>query len=426
MNAFRSASRGEKSAVVALVLATLFFLVRDIVHQPFQDTGVDFPTHWLAAKAMQQGQSPYYGEHLYLGYNYPMFLAIIWYPLAWVPTVEAAEKIWDATNVLLVLLAGAALGWWLWPARALREGPGPEAFLARWWTLVVAFFLASYEPLHVVLYAANIEPWNLFFGGMFVVCMARRWDARAGVFLALFALIKVAPVLLILGVLGLRRYRAAAAFGATLAAYGLLLLVTGWWRWESALYTDTLPNIPHNWQGISLSIHRFLADSFAPEILGDAKRYGRFIFLLNVPLGMVYAACCAWQWWRRRADEELFLAFACFYVLLLSPLVEVTHFTWVAPAILLQLRAFARRAVSPGVFVMLAGLWVGVFLLHFILHWNWLPGDWATWKYQTIVLVYCVGASGAAAFLTPREGRATAPAAEPACATLEKEAPTPA
>lgn len=400
---FRSSPPKEKAFVVLLAAASAWLFAYHIVHKPFAVEGVDFVKHYEAAKAMLAGYSPYYEASPTHGYVYPVFVSLFHFPLGWFETRAGAEAAWDAANIAIVLFCAAVLG------RALRPGPGaggtaPGEFLHRWWGLVVFFFLASYDPLHVVLSVANVEPWNLLFGSLFVACFVRRRDHWAGVFLAAFALVKVGPAFLLLGVLALRRWRVAGAFAAFIAAYLLFLLATGWWREESTVYTERLPALPHYWQGISLSIHRLLAELRAPHLLAEGQQaaYAAFVFRVNILLGGAYAALCAWQFLRRGADEELFLAYAFFAVLVLSPLVEGTHFTWVAPAIALQLRAWGRGVLGPSALVLLVGLWCGVSMLHTLLGVASGPFGWPGWRFQTLVLAYCLVASAAAAFLAVR------------------------
>src|SRR5690606_23181681 len=82
---------------IALLIAVIGYnLVTEFIIGPVVSPGGEFGKHWVGAHERLEGRSPYYGpENVnYLGFNYPMFTAIIYTPLAFF-TVHTAEHIWD-------------------------------------------------------------------------------------------------------------------------------------------------------------------------------------------------------------------------------------------------------------------------------------------------------------------------------------------
>jgi alpha-1,2-mannosyltransferase len=208
-----------------ITLLVVFLAVR--AFQFFAFTGViqwgyDLSAYWRAAQAVLDGGSPYapfqlagaYSPQQQFLYVYPPFLAVLVAPLAAVvDDYRLANWLWAALGAAILAVVVVLV------ARRERLARGFDLFL-----LVVAAF--AYAPVVSELIIGNV---HLLILGLLAgawLALGRRsvgGDTAAGVLVAVAALIKVFPVLLVLWFLVTGRIRAAVA---SLVAMVVLVLAT--------------------------------------------------------------------------------------------------------------------------------------------------------------------------------------------------------
>ena len=183
----------------------------------------DFASYWLAGRLVLSGQSPYDVEAIVrlgrdygipflagTGYSYPLPFAVAFIPLSLLPFV-AAGTIFTAVSLLAFGMAVAA---WLRDGR-LFDGR-PRAALA------AALLAGLYPPVSQSLFfgQANLLVLAAVATGVRLLVDGRR-QAAGGIWIALGAVVKVAPLALLLPMVLARRWRAAA--GLVLGAIALML-----------------------------------------------------------------------------------------------------------------------------------------------------------------------------------------------------------
>lgn len=188
--------------------------------------GNDFKHLWAGAWLLAHGQSPYdprlifrtaqtFGLGAINPYVYLPTTGLLMRPLASM-SYPAAQLVWFLLNWLLA--------WWI-----VLAGPRlmklPLAGLAR---LAGAAFLAGGFPFYRQMTAGqmNVVTAALIVGTL--ACLLRRRDRLAGTLLALGFAWKISPALLIVALLPMRRWRAAAwGVGVSLLLMGVALAVSG-------------------------------------------------------------------------------------------------------------------------------------------------------------------------------------------------------
>ncbi|RIL09502.1 MAG: hypothetical protein DCC75_06390, partial [Proteobacteria bacterium] len=89
--------------------------------------------------------------------------------------------------------------------------------------ITVAFFLLCFEPLYTAVMEGQVNPIILGLLVWFALSVAKEREIQAGTALALAALIKMSPALLLLALLKLRMWRSIAAFAGVSISLTLLL-----------------------------------------------------------------------------------------------------------------------------------------------------------------------------------------------------------
>ncbi len=405
------------TAKVGLCVVALAMIFYRALYLPLLSPAVDYGKHWKAARAMMAGESPYLGD-LFLSFNYPLFAGVLYLPLGWFG-IEEAFWLWTGAK-MVQLLIGLVLIAWLMRPKAEDVAPGPEddpqrrfrVRLQAWWVPVVLLVFANYQPMHVARGAGNIEPVIFLFVSLALVLFVKGRDGWGGVALAGGVLVKLAPVFILIPLVALRRWRAVGGCLAVLAAYWLVLLVTGAWRTEMVLYREVLPAIPHYWQHISISIHRVLAEQAFPAVLESKEAFERFVFVLNAGMMAVYLGVVgAWYFTGpERRDGLNLLAFGTFMVLPFTPLLEINHFLWVFGAYFLHVVSYVRGGLGVAPLAAVSVAFAGIMMLRqFGFGW-WLhrlmpAGGPPDHFYHMLVLVGLVACSGWCAFWRRAEER---------------------
>lgn len=320
--------------------------------------GVDFPKHWLAARALLAGANVYTGWELYLGFNYPQWMAFAHFFLG-LTDLRTAEHLYDLNN-----LAFALLCWWIGVRQYRPDGSlAPTAWraeLARHWGLLLALTLAMYQPLTTCMPAGNIDPYNAFFSLLTVGLMFRRRPVAAGVAWMLLVLCKLLPLAMLVVFVLWRCRRLMAGAGATLAAYLLLLVLTGRVGYEWFFYHQIVPEIGYYWRGISMSLPRGLMMLLGlDDRAGDRTFYSVFSVGVLAVIGLSYAAAV---WWmrRRRVELERAVELTMLMIPVMAPLLEFHHFVFSLPTILLQWRRWIEGRMRPGFGVVYFLAWLNL------------------------------------------------------------------
>jgi hypothetical protein len=354
--------------------AALAWFLSQTLHRALTvQNGVDFGKHWIAARVLLDGGSPYQGD-LFLSFNYPLFVGFLYLPLA---LFDQAETVFDFLNSLWVLLAMLAIIVGLRPSPApLHTTPLPgtsdarltllayraRTLLAHHWGPAVLFLAGSSQSLQRLIWSGNVDGLNVLVLSLFAVLVIHHRDHLAGLALAALALIKVAPILFLIPMAGLRRWSLILVALATLAGYWLLLALTGWASTETELYRRVLPAIPWHWRHISIGLHTALVEQFIGWDSITEGQYRRLVFGMNAAMMCALVAICALNW-RRLAPSParvLILSYPAF--LGFSPLLELIHLSWMLPALFIGLREWAESRVRPAPFF--AWLFVWLVVLH--------------------------------------------------------------
>ena len=345
-----------------------FMFLKYAIILPFSETGVDFPKHYYAAEEILNGRNPFIDDRgLNQHYNYPTFAALI-YVFLGLFTGPQAETIWTVLNALYVAIACMLLAW-VWRPDGSNGSPPDGATerslvasrVLRHWPAAAAAACAAYAPIFLGLVSGNIEPLNLVLLVGFWVAMSRQRDGIAGVLLGCLSLIKMMPVLFVAPLIVAGRWRAVRTWAAVLAAYGLLLAVTGWWRWDRFLFTHTLPNVGYYWQGISSSLVRIIGVLFHPPLLESISAFNRTSHAIALAVCGLNGVVLIAVWPRFRRDWTEGMALMGIGVVLMTPLLEYHHFVWALPTYLTLIAGILNGKMGARYFFWEMSLWVLLF-----------------------------------------------------------------
>ncbi|WP_433532932.1 glycosyltransferase 87 family protein [Micromonospora sp. CA-263727] len=339
--------RRFKAAFSATALLTFPLLVAAALVVVYRETGRfwgDLAVYRMGAVAAAGGDGKLYevaywgADGIALGFTYPPFAALLLQPLAYVDAATGIG-IWSAASV-------AALSAVVWVAlRAADAGAGAGPVLVGTVAALPMFPVAGHLQVgQVGLFLMLVVLLDLAAGP------DRRWH---GLGVGIAAGIKLTPLIFVVYLLCLRRWRAA---GVALAGFGATVGLGFAWRpvdsarfWGGGLL-DTARVTGDPRTVLNQSLHGALAR------LGDTADV-RAVWLpvavLTAVAGIVVAVRCA------RAGEELLGGLAIATTgLLVSPVSWHHHWVWCVPALVLLVvrgrRAGSRRALVAG-----ALLWVG-------------------------------------------------------------------
>jgi hypothetical protein len=309
-------------------------------------------------------------------YDYPPLLALALQPLTRFPCAVAFH-IWTAVNSALWVVITGLLIWWAGAAATSRPGgvsadgaPAPERWLARlraWWqgqpdpgvslSLLVIVMSALSYPLLASL-ALGQTNFVILCGLLLAPILARAGHQRmAGAVLAVIALLKVYPVLLIVYYAARGRWRivtAAVVCGAALiGGMAIALGVSGLWATRSALATgsdfaraatnESLDQLP-TWIALLLGGHaspttRLLGYGLMGAIalvflLGVFGLSGRQGLRRTVATGGAQLSSPSPELEARQDVEILGYAWTVCTMPLISPLVWIHHLAWLLPPLI--------------------------------------------------------------------------------------------
>lgn len=381
-----------------------FNIVKHAIYRPLTTTGVDFPKHWFAPRAILEGvnnyrfpshwlgpegvlegEPGYIPDELWLFYNYPQFNALVTFWMGWFDR-RTAEIVWKMLN--FGLLIGC---WWIFyryfrpSLDALRspinrnsaERSAVVSALAGSWGLVSAAILVGFSPAGTtVLFTGNLEPWNLLSIACLFAALLSGFPFVAGCAFAALCLLKMIPVVLLLPFFLWRRWRVLSGWLAFMFGYLLLLIATGRLEYEWYFVTEVAGEVAYEWKWISVSIPQFFLKFFLPAAWNDDPvLYNRFtsavlVLLLSIYVGIIGILRS------RKLPLLRTLEFAVLYVPFLSPLLEGHHLAWTLPVLFLQIRRWTVGELRPG-YALAYGLgWIVVALDYFYINMMGNFGEW--------------------------------------------------
>lgn len=342
-----------------------------VLYQPLTSPASDYLKHWEAAKAVLAGRTPYYGApDLYLGFNYPMFTAYAFSYLGFLD-FPTSKVVWTIGNAIFLVLGVVVAAVYLRPAirtedTTIAVGSDLCDAFRRHWVSVVVIATLNFHPLIRAFTQANIDPFEFLLLVIFAAALVKKCDGLAGGVLAAVTLVKVVPILLLVPLVAVRRWRVIGFYLGGLLLYALILLLTGKWRMEAFLYADVLPKIGFQYLGISYSTHKMLAILWNPAALTSTTAYNQWVFAINAVLMLVMCGVCAYAFFRRRAQNEHLVAFGTVMLALMSPLLEYHHFVWAVPAYFLQMKSWAEGTISNRLMLLCVLAWVGLFFVRIL------------------------------------------------------------
>ncbi len=398
----------KKIIIIILWVFGLSVFAYKYAYIPSTYEGIDYSKHWYAAVDLVNGVNPYQGEgkKLYHGFVYPLACGYPYFFLAFIE-YDTSVRVWDIINLFYCIGGFLILAFFFRPEREKMrldrfQGTTRKVLelLEEQWPLVMLLMVASFQPLHNVVGAANIDPLNFFVSILFAALFLKGKDTAAGLVFAFFCLVKVAPIFLFLPLIAIRAWRVVITAGIALTIYGLFLLISGLWRWEIYIYTDVLPGLPVHWRHISFSVHRFVAEFLLPARFLEFEAYQRVIFWLNAAIMSIYAPLTALWFFMKNRNPLLYLAFGYFMVLLFTPLLELNHVVWVAPAIFIQMREVILGRVHETSIVPLMLGWAMLLAIKTLYDMPVLLGvaNFPLYTIQTAILIYVIIVSGIVAY----------------------------
>jgi glycosyl transferase family 87 len=332
--------RLRKILLAALLFLSIILIFKYVILFPYGSVGIDFDKHYIAAKRVLAGESPFDGE-LYLSFNYPQFVAWINLPLAFFSDVGKAKLAWDICNILL-LLATALIAIFGFrpsfnPAEKLdASGNVPLGYflLNQWW--IAALFLTFFFTPNIY----GLRPANLSLYVLFTITLLG-WavvkDARymIGLMIAICSLVKVMPVLLIFPFIIARDKKVLTGAALCWSIYFFILLFSGTLRHEWYFVTQVIPHVGARWKEVSYSLTYVLCRRFFPSIYSSSV-----MSIINAFWDIILFGSFLAVTWKRRdlvkttKGNILIFIMGTLMLPLLSPLLEYLHFVWIFPGLL--------------------------------------------------------------------------------------------
>lgn len=335
---------------------------------PFSMHGVDFTVLWRTARQVWEGHPTYVPPAVLIGpdhwevFKYPQFLAVV---CAWLGALELsqAEVVWK------ILMVACSLGCGILAASLAASAAEPQSFgraraavcsptLAR----VGAFLaLSSYSSFGWSIELGQVGPLlALLVLGAYAAARARR-QAGAGAVLAVAALVKVLPSLLVVQAMFHRRWRVVAAAAAVALSYGAVLVVLGRLDDELHYFRVVVPKLAYLAHPVSYSLIEWLILRFSPEALASPERFvtvqhswlAVMLFFYFLAMATLVRRGCRWL------DG---LTPALVGLLVLSPVVEGHHYVILWAAWVHHYLLFLRGKINSWRVAVLTVCWLPIFL----------------------------------------------------------------
>jgi alpha-1,2-mannosyltransferase len=203
--------RRNITVVAALALAVTVFLYFTMIRHGFFDLqvyygAVNYQVHdggeiydWLKLNSRY-------------GFTYPPFAVLAMLPMAYVSWPLAM-----AISLILAVVTGGLLLWWMVDPIARREG------WTRWYAFAIAVCLAAaFEPMRETVTFGQVNTLLLFLVAVDLLWLVARDSRWAGVGVGLATAIKLTPGIFIVYLLVTKRWRAAFVASGTAAAATVL------------------------------------------------------------------------------------------------------------------------------------------------------------------------------------------------------------
>ncbi len=245
---------------LALCALAAAIMIIDQVRFAFSRQAPDFWILFKGARAWTRGGSLYDLEAVYTNHFGHVFKVPPFYGMFFVPFVTlGGEQVLFFHRLLNLLLISASTLLWIWMVR--------PADYRRTALIVVAssLIMLNFRPLYDTLAYGQIDLLLLFLLTLALWALQERRELLAGGLIALGALFKIYPVLLLAFLVMKGHWRGLAGFVlGMLLANGLALLVMGW-EMHRVYLTEVLPNIGGTTAWIeSQTLASFVARWFAP------------------------------------------------------------------------------------------------------------------------------------------------------------------
>ena len=229
----RGARIDRRALLGAVSLAALAHLIYGLVYA-FTRTGKDFWILFKGTREWVRGGSLYdltavLTNHVGAVFKVPPFYAMLFAPFVF---RDGLEVLFYHRLMNLGLMIATVIIF----VRMFEIRP-------RWWALALAPILLNSRPLADTVAFGQIDLMLLFLMTCALWALRSGRDTAAGVFIALGAMFKIYPVILLAFLLIKRRWRGFAGFAiGMIVANGLALLTIGWEMHRVYLF-EVLPNI---------------------------------------------------------------------------------------------------------------------------------------------------------------------------------------
>lgn len=247
-----------------------------------------------------------------LPFTYPPFAALLMVPVAWVPFALAVAA-WTIASVFVLGLV---------VDRHLRIGTADPGRVA------LATVTAGSIALEPVWQSLSFGQVNLFLLALVVFDLLRPDRRWAGWMIGVAAGLKLTPLLFLVFLLMIGRYRAARtgalAFLATVGVGFALAPGASWTYWSSLLWdAGRVGGIAYSGnQSVMGVLYRLAGDRPSTAVW--------FLVAGALALAVLVVAALAW----RRGHHELAVATAALAMLLASPISWSHHWVWAVPLVL--------------------------------------------------------------------------------------------
>jgi hypothetical protein len=224
--------------------------------------------------------------------------------------------------------------------------------------------MASFTPAYMDLVAGNIQPLNLFLVTLLGAALLHDRQNLAGLVLAALCGIKVLPVVLVPALVVAGKKRAVAVWAAALAGYALLLLVTGWWRWELHLFTRLLPQfsaIGLQLKGLLSSLALLAGQFLYPPILESTAAFALAVRIAAILVCSLYLLALYLGRARYRLAWQDALSLGLMTLVLACPVITFSHFSWLFPAYVWLFTGYFRGRHGHAFFALSLFLWIVIF-----------------------------------------------------------------
>ena len=295
---------------------------------------IDFSVYLSGASHLFDGRVYQVGlsQPPHLGFTYPPFAAVSFYPLTVIP-VKAAQLIWGLVNIVaLYTVVHLSI------RAAFRTAPGTVVILASLILLTPVYWL---DPVHRTLLYGQV---NLVLAALVLADFTRSPSFRGrrlprGVLVGIAAAIKLTPLVFILYLLVSRRMRAAgvalAAFAACCAVAAALSPSAWWSYWSRDVFNTSRVGAPLYY--ITNQSLRAAADRATHAIASPI-----LVTLLSAVVLIAGLTLAAWAF--RASSDLLGVLVTAATGLLVSPVTWDHHMVWIAPAIIWLAGASDRPA----------------------------------------------------------------------------------